>query len=61
MFLQGAAGDIKQGAQVGDRIGWIGSFEDIQILGNRLADAVIGALANMTPIDLPRLLYQFLC
>lgn len=53
MFFQGAAGDIKQGAQVGDKIGWIAGYEDVKILGQRLADDVISALGTLTPIEGP--------
>lgn len=52
MFLQGAAGDIKQGVRQGERLGWIARPEDARVLGARLADAVLAAAAP-TPIRGP--------
>ena len=53
MFLQGAAGNLKQGAQVGDQIGWIGRPEDVQVLGSLLADSVAAAVQQTTKISGP--------
>mgnify|MGYP001274680517 CR=1 FL=1 len=51
MFLQGAAGNIKQGAQVGEQVGWISNHDDACTLGQRLADAVLEALPTLTAVD----------
>ena len=51
MFLQGAAGNLKQGAQVGEQSGWISQHEDACTLGRRLADAVLEALGTIHPVD----------
>jgi len=53
MFLQGAAGDLKQGARVGDKAGWIAEYEATQILGHRLAQAVIEQLDKLAPVEGP--------
>jgi hypothetical protein len=53
MFFQGAAGDIKQGAKVGDQIGWIAGYEDVKILGQSLAKSVTDAIGELTPIEGP--------
>jgi len=50
MFLQGAAGDIKQGAEVDGRVGWIASQRDVETLGDRLAAAVAGAQDSAQPV-----------
>ncbi len=53
IFLQGAAGDIKQGVRQGDRIGWIGRPDDARTLGGRMAEAVADAATTLTPIRGP--------
>ncbi|MEE2789392.1 MAG: sulfotransferase [Myxococcota bacterium] len=53
MFMQGAAGNIKQGAQVGDRVGWIARPDDVHVLGHHLADSVAAALGQLSPIEGP--------
>ncbi len=53
IFLQGAAGDIKQGVREGGRVGWIGRPEDARTLGERMAEAVADAATALTPIRGP--------
>ena len=53
MFMQGAAGDIKQGAQVGDQVGWIGDYDSVKALGVHLGQRVADALGDLQPIEGP--------
>ncbi len=53
MFFQGAAGDIKQGVQVDNQVGWIGDYQSVQILGRQLATAVAGSLSDLKAVEGP--------
>ena len=50
MFLQGAAGDIKQGATVDGRVGWVAGQRDVEHLGHHLAEAVAAAQDAAQPV-----------
>ena len=53
MFLQGAAGDIKQGARLGEKVGWIAQFHGAQVMGREMARVVLEALDELAPVEGP--------
>ena len=53
MFLQGAAGDIKQGARLGEKVGWIAQFHGAQVMGREMARAVLESLDGLAPVEGP--------
>ena len=52
-YVYAGTGDIKQGAQVGDQVGWIGDYDSVKALGVHLGQRVADALGDLQPIEGP--------